>query len=86
MANLTIKDPIDPKVLANLRELTARRDDIANELLSLELRRVQLLVSAREVSNEKSAIFTHVFAERDLDPNAVVSVDDETGVITLCPK
>jgi len=83
MSKLTINDPISPEVLKLLEKLSSSRQQVADNLLELELEKVNMLVAARSIDQKKAEIFSSELELRGLDPDTRVIVDGKTGAISL---
>jgi hypothetical protein len=77
----TINDPVDPETVKQLADLTAARYDAADALLELEQRRVTILVSAKQIDDEKARVFNRILLERGLPPGTPIEIDGQTGQI-----
>lgn len=80
---LTVNDPVTPEQLKRIGELTGARYDLADRLLDLEQQKVGILVSAKQVDEEKNRIFNKILMERGLPPGTPIEIDGETGVLTV---
>lgn len=79
----TINDPVEPETVKQLADLTAARYDAADALLELEQRRVTILVSAKQIDDEKARVFNRILLERGLPPGTPVEIDGQTGQIVV---
>lgn len=80
---LTTNDPVAPEQIKRLEELTAARFDLADRLLEMEQQRVQILIAAKQVDDEKSRIFNAILMERGLPPGTPLEINGQTGAITF---
>jgi len=80
---LTPNDPVSPDVLKKMAQITAARSQLGDQLLDLEHEKIKILVSARQLDEEKQKLFAKELSDRGLGPNTPVEVDAKTGVITF---
>lgn len=83
---LTKDDPVHPEVLAQLQQLAEAKQEIAGNLLELDLERLQLLNAARKVQAEYLRIFESCLVERGLDPTLRAEVDSKSGKLILAKE
>lgn len=80
---LTVQDPVDPDTLKKFSALDTARYEIGDQLLDLEQEKIKLLAAAHQVETQKKRIFERVLVERGLDTSARVSIDFNTGEISV---
>ena len=80
---LTPNDPISAETLHKMAQITAARSQIGDHLLYLEHEKIKLLVSARQLDEEKQKIFAKELTDRGLGAGTPVEVDAKTGVISF---
>ena len=80
---LTVNDPVAPEQLQRISDLTGARYDLADRLLDLEQQKVGLLVSARQVDEEKAKVFNKILMDRGLPPGTPIEIDGQTGMIAV---
>lgn len=80
---LTANDPVNAETLKRIGELTGARYDVADKLLDLEQHRVTLLVTAKQIDEEKGRLFNKILLDRGLPPGTPIELDGETGAITI---
>lgn len=80
---LTVNDPVAPEQLKRISELTGARYDLADRLLDLEQQKVGILISAKQVDEEKNRIFNKILMDRGLPPGTPIEIDGETGAVTV---
>ena len=80
---LTSNDPVDAETLGRIGELTGARYDVGERMLELEQAKVTLLVTAKQIDDEKSRLFNKVLLDRGLPPNTRIEMNSETGVIKV---
>ena len=80
---LTVNDPVPTDLLKCIGELTGARYDLADRLLDLEQQRVGILVSAKQVDDEKARVFNKILMDRGLSPGTPIEIDGDTGAITV---
>lgn len=79
----TIKDPIDPETLQQLAAIANGYTHVSEQLMDLEQERVRLIVTARQLIDEKSRVFSQELIDRGIAADAPVEVDAKTGEIKL---
>lgn len=79
---LTIEDPVDSETLEQLRRVQEARQRFADNLLSLEQDKIQLLAAVKKLDDQRNRLFEGCLVERGLAPTAQVEVDARTGKIT----
>lgn len=80
---LSPSDPVDKVTRDKLDDLGGARLDIAEQLLDMDMKRVQLLVSVQRLDEERNKLFERVLMERGLPPNTAVQIDVQTGIIKV---
>jgi len=80
---LTLNDPISQEVLKKMAQITAARSQLGDQLLDLEHERVKILVSSRQLDEEKQRLFAKELSDRGLGHNTPVEVDAKTGQISI---
>lgn len=80
---LTVNDPVPPELLRRIGELTGARYDLADRLLDLEQQKVSILVSAKQIDDEKTRVFNKILMDRGLPPNTPIEIDGESGLIKV---
>jgi len=81
--NLTTEDPVEPSTLEELRSLQEARAGIADNLLSLEQERIQLLAAARKVDDQRTRLFEKCLIDRGLSSNTIAEIDAKTGKLLV---
>lgn len=79
---LTADDPVEPETLDQFRRLQEARSKFANNLLSLEQEKIQLLAAVKKIDDQSSRLFEACLVERGLAPDTGVEIDPRTGKIT----
>lgn len=79
---LTLKDPVDKEVLADLRRLQEARLQLGNNLLDVEQERVRIMAMTNRLDAQKTQMFDRILTERGLPPNLPVKIDSETGLVS----
>ena len=80
---LTPNDPISPDVLKRMAQVSAARSQLGDQLLDLEHEKIKILVSARQLDEEKQRLFAKELTDRGLNPGTPVEVDAKTGQISF---
>lgn len=80
---LTINDPVPAETLQHLKQLQGARAELADQLADLEQGKVRILRNLNMIDNEKQRLFDNVLLSRGLPPGTQVSIDANTGKITL---
>lgn len=80
---LTVNDPVDGETLRRIGDLTGARYDVAERLLDLEQQKVTLLVTAKQIDEEKARLFNKILLDRGLPPGTPIELDAESGAITI---
>lgn len=80
---LTLEDPVDPETLEQFRRLQEARQRCADNLLSLEQERIQILAAAKKIEDQKTRLFEGCLVDRGLAPTTSVEIDAKTGRIKL---
>jgi len=80
---LTVNDPVDAETLLRIGELTGARYDVGERMLDLEQAKVSLLVTAKQIDDEKARLFNKILLERGLPPNTPVELNSDTGAIVV---
>lgn len=80
---LTINDPISPDTLKKLGALTNARMQLAEQLLDMEQEKIKIMVTSRQLDDEKQKVFDKELSDRGLPPSAPVEVDAKTGLISM---
>lgn len=80
---LTINDPVPRETLQRLALLTEAKGQVAMRMLELEQEKIQCLGQAKRLGEENERLFTAILMERGLAPGTVVSIDGQTGKLTL---
>jgi len=80
---LTVNDPVDAETLGRIGELTGARYDVGERMLELEQAKVSLLVTAKQIDDEKARLFNKVLLERGLPPNTRIELNSDTGEIKV---
>ena len=80
---LTVNDPVSPEELQRIGALTGARYDVADRMLDLEQQKVTLLVTARQIDDEKNKLFNKILIDRGLPPGTPIELDSETGALKV---
>lgn len=80
---LTLDDPVDPEVLANLERIQTFEAQTAQNLLDLEKQKVRLLRASTELDRERQRIFDSILLARGLPPNTPAEINAKTGRIQV---
>ena len=80
---LTPDDPVDTETLEQFHRLTETRAKIADDLLSLEQDKIQLLLAAKKIDEQRTRLFEACLIDRGLPLDAAIEIDRKTGKITL---
>jgi len=80
---LTLQDPVGKDVLDKLAELEMSDAQSALNLMDLVQEKVHLVAVGRRIREEKNKIFQKILMERGLPPVASVTIDKDTGRLTL---
>jgi hypothetical protein len=80
---LSLEDPVDPETLDQLRNLQDARAGLADNLLSLEQERIQLLAAARKVDDQRGRLFEKCLIDRGVSSTAIAEIDAKTGKIVV---
>lgn len=83
---LTVNDPVDPETLKRIGDLTGARYDVGDRLLDLEQTRVTLLVTAKQIDEEKGRLFNKILLDRGLPPGTPIELDAQTGAISVAQR
>jgi len=81
MPEIDINTPVSPEVIESLASLLRDREEKSNQLLQLELTKIQLLRDVVGIDNAKNQVFGRISSERGLPPNFPIEIDRSTGVI-----
>lgn len=79
---ITVDTPVSSEVLQRLDYLIQARNDVANQILDLELSKVQHLRAAQSLDIERNKIFEEILSERGLPQDATIQIS-RNGQITL---
>jgi hypothetical protein len=79
----TINDPIAPDTLKKLAQITNARLQLADQLLDLEQEKIKIMVTTRQLDDEKQRVFEKELTDRGLAASAPVEVDAKTGMISF---
>lgn len=80
---LTPNDPVDSETLEQFRQLQEARQALADDLLAIEQRKIQLLASAKKIDEQRNRLFERCLVDRGMPPDTTVTIDSRTGVIEL---
>lgn len=80
---LTSDDPVEPEVLEQLQSLQSARQRFAENLLSLEQEKIQILAAAKKVDAQRERLFEACIVARGISPQARIEIDAKSGKIFI---
>ncbi len=80
---LTIDDPVDQATLQRLNVLEEEFNNLGRQLLNLESKKLQILVTSRDLNKERVATVERVAMDRGLPPGTPIVIHSETGHVYL---
>ena len=80
---LTPEDPVSPETLEQLAKLVDARGQMADHLLDLEQRKIQILASVKRIDEQHARLIESVLVDRGLLPTDPVEIDTKTGRLKI---
>ncbi len=80
---LTPNDPVDTETLEQFRRLQEARQRFADNLLSLEQEKIQLLAAVKKIDDQRNRLFETCSIERGIPPQTRIEIDARSGKITI---
>jgi len=74
---------VSQETLGRLRNLEMARVKIADQFLSLEQDKIQLLAAAKRLEDERSQVFVGIMSEYKLTEGSLFEIDRNTGKLTI---